>query len=130
MSNKAILKRIKNLEKVFAVEPKDDWIDVRMWNGLDGGIFGHVHCRFSKSRGETELLPCSDEEEIQIMRDHYEETEHKIPGRNERVSFSDFLEYYSFLSPEKLSLRRGEIIDWLKGGEDGVRVEDTGCRAC
>jgi len=130
MSSQAILKRLKKLEKVFAVEPKDDWIDVLMWNGLQGGIFGHVHCRFSESRSRTELMPCSDEEEVAIMRDHFEETEHKIPGTDTPVGFSEFLEYYCYLGPEELNVRREKIIEQLKGDRDGARVNDTSRRAC
>ena len=98
MSNLAILRRLKKLEKVFAVEPRDDWIDVVMWNGLRGGIFGHVHCRFSKSRKQTEWISCSDEEEIEIMREHYEKDDHRFYGRGPKASFAEYLERFSYLT--------------------------------
>jgi len=130
MSNKAVLRRLKKLEKVFAVKPKDDWIDILMWSGSDGGIFGHTHCRFSESRRKTERLPCSDEEEIKIMRRDYEEEGHRFFGKSSDVSFAEYLERFSYLGSDELDVRRKEIIERLKGEEDGVRVEDTDCTAC
>jgi hypothetical protein len=114
MSNLAILRRLKKLEKVFAVEPRDDWIDVVMWNGLQGGIFGHMHCRFSESRRQTEWVPCSDEEEIEIMRDHYEKDDHRFYGRGPKASFAEYLERFSYLGPEELAVKRKKIIEQLK----------------
>ena len=130
MSNRAILRRLKKLEEVFAVEPKDDWIDIVMWNTFHSGIFGHTHYRFSESRHQTEWIPCSDEEEIRIMRGHYEKDDHKIHGRGPRVSFAEYLERFSYLGSEELAVRRKEIIEQLKGEKDGARVEDTSFRAC
>jgi len=118
------------LERVFAVEPKDDWIDVLMWNGLQGGIFGHTHCRFSESRSQTEWTPCSDAEEIEIMREHYEADDHRLYGRDPEMSFAKYLERFSYLGPEELETRRKQIIERLKGEEDGARVKDTSRRAC
>jgi len=118
MGDRSILRQLKRLEKVFAaVEPEDDWIDVLMWDGLNGGVFGHVHCRFSESRGQSEWVRCSDEEEIAVMRGHYEKMEHKPPGSEETVSFAEFLEYYSYLGPEGLEPRRKKIIEELKEEE-------------
>jgi hypothetical protein len=57
MINKAVLRRLKKLEKVFAVRSKDDWIDILMWNGTEGGIFGHTHCRLSLSGDQTRGIP-------------------------------------------------------------------------
>jgi hypothetical protein len=38
MSNKAILRQLRSLERVFAVEAEDSWIDILMWNAEYGGI--------------------------------------------------------------------------------------------
>jgi len=117
------------LERVFAVEPKDDWIDILMWNGLQGGIFGHTHWRFSESRSQTEWIPCSDEEEIKIMRERYEEDDHRLFGRGSEVSFAEYLEYFVYLGPEEMDARRKEIIERLKGERDGARVTNSVRRA-
>lgn len=130
MSNQVILRRLRRLEKVFAVEPEEDCVDVLMWNGSQGGIFGHTHLRFSGGGRRTGWAPCSDEEEIEVMLEHYERTEHKIPGTNNQISFSEFLECYSYLGSEELEAKRRRIIEQLKGGEDGARLEGTCCRAC
>lgn len=130
VNNRAVLRRLRNLERVFDVEPKDDWIDVVMWNGLQGGLFGHAHYRISESGGQTELIPCSDGEEIEIMREHFEESEHKIPGTSKPVGFSKFLEYYSYLGSEELRVRRKSIIEQLRRKDDRIRVEDSSRRAC
>ena len=125
MSNRAILRRLKTLENVFAVEPKDDWIDTVMWSAFNGGIFGHRHYRFSESRNQTEWKPCSDEEEIEIMRGHYERDDCKFYGRGPRVSFVEYLERFSYLGSEELSVRRRLVIERLKGDEDGGMLEDS-----
>ena len=130
MSNRAVLRRLRNLEKVFAVEPRDDWIDILMWNGLQGGIFGHAHCRLSESRGQTKWIPCSDAEEIAIMREHYERDDCRLHGKDPLVSFAEYLERFSYLGPEELEARRKQVIERLKGEGYGARVEDSSRRAC
>lgn len=114
MSSRAILGRVKRLENVFAVRLEDYWIDVQMWNGSQGAIFGHTHCCVSCSGRETVWRPCSDEEEIAIMREYYEEMGRRVPCSNERVSFGEFLEYYEYLGPEELVVQRKEIIRQVK----------------
>lgn len=59
------------------------------------------------------------------MREHYEKDGHKIMRRNGPASFSEFLEYYSYLGPEELNDKRKRIIKHLKGEEDGAGLEDT-----
>ena len=130
VSNRAVLRRLKKLERVFAVEPRDDWIDILMWNGLEGGIFGHAHCRLSESRGETEWTPCSDAEEIAILREHYEADDRRLYGRGPLVSFVEYLERFSYLGSEELEARRKQVIARLKGEGYGARVEDSSRRAC
>jgi len=130
VSNKAILRRLKKLEKVFAVELRDDWINILMWNGSQGGIFGHTHYRFSESRGQTEWTPCSDAEEVEIMREHYEEDDHRFYGRDPEVSFAEYLERFSYFGPEELETRRKQIISQLRNVEDGARVADSSRRIC
>jgi len=130
VSNRAILRRLRNLEKVFAVEPRDDWIDITMWNTSHSGIFGHTHWRFSESRSRTEWTPCSDAEEIEIMREHYERDDRRFYGRGPELSFAEYLERFSYLGPEELEVRRRQIIARLKGEGYGARVEDSSRRAC
>jgi hypothetical protein len=69
---------------------------------------------------------CSDEEEIEIMREHYEGEGHRVCCKGSKVSFAEYLERFSYLGSEGLAVKRREISERLKGGEDGVRVEDTG----
>ena len=130
MSSQAILRRLKKLEKVFATGSESRWIDILMWDGPQGGIFGHAHFRFSENGRHTELIPCSDEEEIAIMLEHYEDDNHRLHGRGSKVSFAEYLECFSYLGSEELEARRRRIIERLKGNEDGAGVEDSSCRAC
>jgi hypothetical protein len=126
LSSKTILRRLKKLEKVFAAgEPRDDWIDVLMWSGENGGVFGHAHCRFSKSRGETRWVVCSDEEEVAIMRGHYEGEGHKLFGKGADVSFAEYLERFSYLGPKALEVRRKLVINRVRGKEHGSRVKSS-----
>ena len=130
LGNQAILRRIEKLEKVFAVNPIDDWIDIVMWGISDCGVFGHTHYRFSESRRQSEWIPCSDEEEIQIMRESFERDGRRLYGRGSEVSFAEYLERFSHLGPKERDGERRRIIERLKGGRDGAGVEDTACRAC
>ena len=113
-----ILRRLGELEEVFhAGEPRDDWVDLYMWD-VSGGIFGHSHYRFSKSRGETLRTPCSDEEELEIMRAHYEDNGHRLYGKGLEVSFAEYLEYFSYLCPEALVEKQKVIIEKVRSGEN------------
>jgi hypothetical protein len=125
MSSKAILSRVKRLENVFAVESGDDWIDILMWSGSQGGIFGHAHCCVSCSGRETVWRPCSDEEEVAIMRRYYEDEGHKLFGKGAEVSFVEYLERFSYLGSEELADRRKAIIDRFRGEENGARTSDS-----
>ncbi|NIN01288.1 MAG: hypothetical protein GTO24_25310 [candidate division Zixibacteria bacterium] len=120
LGNRAILRRLERLETVFAVSPVDDWIDIVLWSGSDCGVFGHTRYRFSKSRGESEWIPCSDEEEIQIMREGYERDGHRLYGRGSEVSFAEYLERFSYLGPKERGDERKRIIERLKGERDGA----------
>ena len=130
LGSRAILRRLERLEKVFAVNPVDDWIDVVMWSASNCGVFGHSRYRFSESRRQSEWIPCSDEEEIQIMRESYERDGRRLYGRGSEVSFAEYLERFSHLGPKERDGERRRIIERLKGGRDGAGVEDTACRAC
>ena len=130
LGSRAILRRLERLEKVFAVNPVDDWIDVVMWSVSNCGVFGHTRYRFSESRNRTEWVPCSDEEEIRIMRESYERDGRRLYGRGSEVSFAEYLERFSHLGPKERDGERKRIIERLKGGRDGAGVEDTACRAC
>ena len=130
LGSQAILRRVKRLEKVFTVNPVDDWIEIVMWSVSDCGVFGHTRYRFSESRNCTEWIPCSDEEEIQIMRESYERDGRRLYGKGSEVSFAEYLERFSDLGPKERDGERKRIIEHLKGGRDGAGLEDTTCRAC
>lgn len=118
-SGSGVLRRLVRLESVIGVSD-DDWLDVVMWDVRGGGIFGHVHYRFSKSRMENQSVPCSDEEEVQIMRGKYEDDGHRFFGQGDELSFSEYLERFSYLGSEELADRRREIISKLRGADGGV----------
>lgn len=121
MSSRSALRQLRRLERVFGlVEPEDDGIDVLMWNGVSGGLFGHVHCHLCGSQGESKPSPCSDEEEVEIMRQHYENDKHRCRGKE--VQFWKYLEKFSYLAPEGLAERQRAVIDKLRGEENGARV--------
>lgn len=115
-------RKLGQLEKVFSSgEPKDDWIDSVMWDiNAPVGCFGHTHRRFSESRQQTELVPCSVDEELQIMRKIYEDNGHLIYVRDPEVSFVKFLEYYCYLGSEELAGERKAIIEKVRGEAAGA----------
>jgi len=123
----SIIKRVERLEDAFHTgDPKDDWVDFCMWD-VSGGVFGHSHYRLSKSRGEILRMPCSDEEEVAIMREHYECDGRRLYGKGSEVSFVDYLERFSYLGPEALSERRKSLIERVRSEIDGARVGDSSC---
>jgi len=126
----SLTKRVEKLEEAFgALQPKDDWTDFYMWGGRDGGIFGHSHYRVWKSRGEILHTPCTDEEELEIMRAHYEDEGRKLPGGSAEVSFAEYLKWFNYLCSEVLAERQKVIIECVRretlaNGSDQVRTGD------
>jgi hypothetical protein len=58
LGSQAILRRIKKLEKVFAVNPVDDWIEIVMWGGSDCGVFGHMRMHACFGMPKALAIPC------------------------------------------------------------------------
>lgn len=111
MSSRSLLRQLRRLERVFAAgELGDYWIDIVKWEGKKGGAFGHAHWRFSPSRCEQQIIPCSDEEEVEVMRQHYEREKHRFFGQGEELSFPDYLERFCYLGSEELGERRNAVI--------------------
>ena len=117
----SVRNRIKRLEDAFWVGDRDEWIDIVMWQGSKGGIFGYAHMRLSKFTGEHELTACTEEEEMKLMREHYEEANGKLYGRGEAVPFSVFLENFCYLGSPEFADRRREIIGRLRSEENAER---------
>lgn len=118
MSSRTILKRLGELEEAFRIiDPEDKWIDVVMWD-IPGGIFGHAHHLFRKSDGETVRKPCTDEEELEIMRAYYEDEGHRLYGKGDEVSFAEYLERSSYLCPEALVERLKLVIERVSDEEN------------
>jgi len=105
MTHETLKKRVEQLEEKAGVNP----IDVVMWSGSDGGIFGHVHVVGNRT------FPCSDEEEIEIMREHFEADKHRVWDKGEYVPFWKYLETFSYLAPTGLVERQRMVIDRLRG---------------
>jgi len=109
------------MEKTFAIGDGDEWIDIVMWEGSKGGVFGYVHIRISKFLGGHELVACTEAEELELMREHYEESDGKLYGRGDSVPFSVFLENFYYLGPPEFADRRREIIEQLRSEENAER---------
>lgn len=122
MPSKGFLRKVRKLEREIVGDLENDVTDVVMWSGSDGGIFGHVHYRFCRSLMEQEIVPCSDEEEVEVMRQHYEIEKHRIWGNGDEVAFWKYLEAFSYLAPDGLAERQRAAIDKLRGEENGAAV--------
>lgn len=115
----SIVRRFKKLEDAFLAEQPEDWVDFYMWS-RSGGVFGHSRYRVSKSRGEILRTPCSDEEEVAIMRAHYEDEGRRLYGGDAEVSFAEYLVQFSYLCPETLVERMKLIIERVRSEENGA----------
>jgi len=104
MSKNELEKRIEKLEDHKMVNATD----VVMWTPIGGGIFGH-----SRLHGKRKT-PCSDEEEVAIMRKHYEVDKHRIGGKGEEVKFEEYLQAFTYLAPAGLEERQRMVIDRLR----------------
>jgi hypothetical protein len=111
-----LLRRVELLERAFSVV-RDEWVDILLWEGSKGGVFGHCHFRLARSGGKSEWTACAEEEELALMRESYEEEGHKLFGKGEPVSFSQYLECFSYLGPAELADRRKEIIECVRSEE-------------
>jgi len=117
--SQAVVKRVGNLERVFAVGAEDCGVDCVMWVGNGGGVFGHAHFTVYSHKA-TVIKPCSEEEELEIMRAHYEGDGHRLYEQGAEVSFADYLERFSYLGPEELAEKRRLIIERVRSGVDGA----------
>jgi hypothetical protein len=120
LNSVSLRRRLKRVEDAFCGDG-DEWIDIVMWEGSKGGIFGYAHIRISKFTGEHELTACTEEEEMKLMRAHYEEANGKLYGRGDVVPFSVFIENFCYLGPSEFADRRREIIERLRSEEDAER---------
>lgn len=118
----SVRNRLKKLEDAFWVGDREAWIDIVLWEGSRGGVFGYAHIRISKFTGEHEFSACTEEEELKLMRAHYEEGNGKLYGRGDAVPFSAFLENFCYLGSPEFADRRREIIERLRSEENAARV--------
>ena len=121
LSKVSVRNRIKRLETAFWVGDRDEWIDIVMWEGWRGGVFGYAHILISKFTGEHEFSACTEEEELRLMREHYEEANRKLYGRGDEMPFSFFLENFCYLGSPEFAYRRREIIERVRSEEDAER---------
>jgi hypothetical protein len=116
-SSLMLFRRVELLERAFGVASREEWVDFVMWYGRKGGVFGHVHMRISKCGRGTELIACTDEEELAMMRSNYEKEEHKLFGKGEPVAFSEYLGRFDYLGSEELADKRRKIIGRVRSEE-------------
>ena len=86
-----VLGRLERLEHLYSVG-REEWIDIVLWGASKGGPFGHCHMCILKNGGKTEWTARTEEEELKLMRQQYEECGHRLYGRGEPVAFSVYLE--------------------------------------
>lgn len=121
LGSATLRKRLKRMEDVFGAGEGDKRIEIVMWEGSKGGVFGYARMRVSKFGGETEWTACTEEEEMALMREHYEESDKKLYGRGDTVPFSVFIENFCYLGPPELADRRREIIERLRREEEDAK---------
>jgi len=105
VSSRGFRRKVQKLEREIVSGLEEESIDVVLYGGSDGGIFGHVHCHLCGSQGDSKPSPCSDEEKVEVMRQHYEIDRHRPWGRGDEVPFWKYLETFSYLAPDGLAER-------------------------
>ena len=98
MNNRAILRRVKKVEERFLPKVKEDLVVVWSFGSSDEphGKYGyrklHIHT------GEKEA--CTEEEELEFLRDAYESIPFKVRKRTQYwSSFQNFLAYHRCKCP-------------------------------
>ena len=120
LTSRLILRQLKNLEKALQLDELEAVVDMVFWDGARGGLFGHIHCRYTRSEAKNEVLPCSAEEEIELMKSKYENDCHRVFGKGEEVPFAGYLENFCYLGPETLAAERKAVIERLRGEVNGA----------
>ena len=110
------MRRVELLEKAFS-GGRDEWVEIILWDGSKGGVFGHCHLRLSKGSGKSEWSACTEEEELALMRESYEREGRRLFGRGKPVVFSRYLEAFSYLGSAELEDRRKAIIERVRSEE-------------
>jgi len=119
----SIERKLRKLEGILLVDNSgNDWIDTLMWVGFEGGIFGHAHLRLSPRRCEQQVIMCSEDEEVMIMRQHYESDNHRFFGQGAKLSFAEYLERFCYLGSDKLAERRNAVIEKVRGDGNGAGI--------
>ena len=112
-SLKTLERRVSELENKRGINQPD--LVVTAWSpGDDTGLYGHVHIRVGRHKSKLpKRVPCTDEEEIKIMREHYEKYLKLYPNRR----FSDHLEEYDRRGPESRKEDRRKLIEQIRKEE-------------
>jgi hypothetical protein len=113
--------RVERLERVFGESPGNR-VNILMWVGSEGGLFGHCKLLIQKNTGRIERKPCTEEEELRFMRQQYERDGKQLYGRGGFVTFSDYLQNYCYLGSAEFSEVRNEVIAGLRSGEESKSV--------
>ena len=115
-----VLRRLKKLEQTLQVDNLEVTVDIVFWDGVKGGLFGHVRERCVGNGGKIGVQACSAEEEIELMKEAYERDGHRVFGKGDEVSFAGYLDYFCYLGPEALATERKAVIERLRGEVNGA----------
>ena len=114
-----LLRRLERVEKVLMGEgDQDAWlVGLGYFDCIKGGIFGHSNLVYGGSGQVPIKRPCTDEEEIELMRIKYDDFHHKFFGEGDELTFPDFLELFFYLSPNVPDDRKRSVVQKLREKE-------------
>lgn len=118
MSKSTIKRKVAELEEKTGTAP-EEWQEFIMSLLEPCGIFCHAHYRFTKTpKFQQKIEACTDDEEIKLMRESYEEDKHSgfLDGRG-ITDFVSYLEYYLYMTPDELQERARAAIEKVRTEE-------------
>jgi hypothetical protein len=121
----SVLRRLERVERVLRENAPDRVFDVVLLDPVQGGIFGHSHTVYRLTDRNTNTFACSDEEEIELMKEKYEDFGHRFFAQGEVLSFPDFLEHFFYLSPNVPEERKKAAVQKLREAANSLSNPST-----
>ncbi len=122
---RSILKRLEKMEQSLLIDEENKLFSFQLMDPVNGGLFGHSHVQYRLHGKDYKKFPCTDEEEIELMRRRYEGDNHKYFGVGEELTFPDYLEQYFYFSPNVPDERKKAAVQKLREQEKALITQSA-----